>query len=353
MLHALLAGPLSTADPIESIATVADFERTAENLPFHAVSALIEDGLAGGVERVADLIVPRLQSELPSLLSSGVLAAALTNPKVCSALASNVTDYLRPLAGPKQVQVRADLFRTIVDANGSKAEVVQMADELIGTVQAYPSSAAAAIDALLARDRWTWVWTEDDFVAIHAELAQGCDEFYRSAARSRAMSRARYLCRQDPDAAEECLELADWLGEPVANLAAVRLMLDRLATASRRRDVAGRAEPLVRVLFVGGDERQQRLQVKITELVDAKRSNVRLLFEHPGWSSNWGQKLERVVSRLKNVDVVVLLRFTRTMYGERLRDAIGRAGKQWRPTYGHGAPSIARAIVAAANEVAS
>jgi hypothetical protein len=351
VLRAILVSYTSGTGLVDAIASIVAFERREQRLPFHAVQGLIEAGLSEGVDRVADLIVPRLQADLPHLLSSGILADALANPAVCTELASHVAEYLRPLAGPKQIQVRAELFRTVVDANGPKTEVVQMADELIGTAQAYPSSALVAIDALLERDRWTRVWTEEDFVAIHAELAHGCDETYRSAARARAMGRARYFARHDPDVSEECLELADWLGEPLESVSGVRLMIDRLASSQKRADRSQKSQSMVRVLFVGGDERQKRLQHKITELVDGKRANVKIGFEHPGWSSNWGPKLERVVARLKDFDAVVLLRFTRTIYGERLRAAIGAAGKQWRPTYGHGAPSIARAILSVADEV--
>ncbi len=352
VLRALMRAQRGGADLIEAISTVAAYESASELLPIHVIRAVIVYGLTEQADGVADLIVPRLQTELPTLLSEGFLVAALSNRKVSGELASHVTEYVRPLQGPKQVEVRADLFATLVDANGPRHEVVRMADELIGTVQSYPASAPRAIQVLLLHDRWTRVWTDDDFAAVHASLAATCDDAHKLAARKRLMARARYLSREDPDTAEECLEMADWLGEPLATIGEVRNMVERLAPRVPVRDDSVAAKRLARVLFVGGAEPQRKLHQKITETVDLLRPNVKIGFEHPGWGSNWSPKLEATVNRLKDFDIVVLLRFTRTIYGERLRDAIGRAGKQWRPTYGHGAPSIARAIAAAADDFA-
>ena len=152
---------LGGADLIEAISTIAAYETASALLPMHVIRAVMLYGLTEQADGVADLIVPRLQTELPTLLSEGFLAAALSNRKVAGELANHVTEYVRPLQGPKQVDVRADLFATLVDANGPRDEVVRMADELIGTVQSYPASAPRAIQALLFRDRW--MVAEDTF----------------------------------------------------------------------------------------------------------------------------------------------------------------------------------------------
>jgi hypothetical protein len=143
------------------------------------------------------------------------------------------------------------------------------------------------------------------------------------------------------------------LGEPRESCEGLRLAIDRHRTAEAGTGGAAAADTpsrRVRVLFVGGDERQRREQDNIRRMVAARRRNVELDFEHPGWGSNWGPKLEAAVRKLRNADIVVMLRFTRTIYGEKLRQEISASGKQWRPTYGHGAPAIARAIASAAAE---
>jgi len=104
----------------------------------------------------------------------------------------------------------------------------------------------------------------------------------------------------------------------------------------------------VSVLFVGGDERQQKMQAEVTRIVHGAHPGVRISFLHPGWGSNWKDTIEAMKRQLPESDIVVLNPFVRTNFGRTARRSINDAGKQWRPTYGHAPASIARAIVSAA-----
>jgi hypothetical protein len=245
------------------------------------------------------------------------------------------------------------LFGALAENGGKRQDLQAIGDELLALISDYSDGAPDAIDAFQHGGRGASIWGEDDYCAIEFELALHCRGAYRDNARYRLMRRASVLERAiRHDEAEECLEMAEALGEP------------RESTEGLRRAIAGNraAHPIshttntsghvrrVRVLFVGGDERQRREQENIRRLVAAHRKNVEIEFEHPGWGSNWSPKLDSAIRKLSKIDVVVILRFTRTIYGEKLRHAISTAGKQWRPTYGHGAPAVSRAIVRAAND---
>lgn len=82
----------------------------------------------------------------------------------------------------------------------------------------------------------------------------------------------------------------------------------------------GEEEPLpVRILFVGGDERQEADQEHVREAVEERDSRINVSFYHPGWSSNWGSDLEKVKRMLPDQDGVVIMRFIRTEFGRQLR----------------------------------
>jgi hypothetical protein len=93
------------------------------------------------------------------------------------------------------------------------------------------------------------------------------------------------------------------------------------------------------------------MQPAIRRVVSASHPNVTIQFVHPGWSSNWKAAADSVSRKLKEVDVVVLNPFVRTIFGRHVRKTISDAEIQWRTTYGHATPSIARAIVVAADVV--
>jgi hypothetical protein len=107
-----------------------------------------------------------------------------------------------------------------------------------------------------------------------------------------------------------------------------------------------------RVLFIGGDERQQREESRTKALLSAMAPHAVATFEYPGWSSNWGgPKLERAKALIEKADVVVTMRFMRTLYGGHIRKLVNERGIQWRATIGHGPHAIARAMAEAVNHL--
>jgi hypothetical protein len=105
----------------------------------------------------------------------------------------------------------------------------------------------------------------------------------------------------------------------------------------------------VRLLFVGGDERQADahapVEQRLRELVGGE---VEVCWVHPGWSSNWTAYAEQAEAKYDAVDALVLMPLVRTNLGRRLRRGSGDAGLPWVACTGHGRDSMARALATAA-----
>jgi hypothetical protein len=118
-------------------------------------------------------------------------------------------------------------------------------------------------------------------------------------------------------------------------------------------DVAALDEP-VRVLFVGGDERQARHQQGVEQhLRERFGAQVAVTWIHPGWSSNWAAHADRAEATYDEVDAMVLMPFVRTNLGRRLRRSVGEHGLPWVACTGPGRDRIARSLSYAVEMVAS
>lgn len=104
----------------------------------------------------------------------------------------------------------------------------------------------------------------------------------------------------------------------------------------------------VRILVIGGDERQSPYEAPLREELAATRPDIDVDFFRTGWSSNWGDSVREVEHRLeRGVDAVVLMQFMRTGFGRTVRRIVGSI--PWRPCTGHGRESIRRSIECAAD----
>ena len=103
----------------------------------------------------------------------------------------------------------------------------------------------------------------------------------------------------------------------------------------------------VSILYVGGDEKQSKMDESVIKSITRKYPGFEVTFVHPGWSSNWNQLLPKLRKDLPNYDGLVLSRFVRTMFGRNVR-AMCDSVTPWFPCTGKGRKSIARSIEAAA-----
>ena len=104
-----------------------------------------------------------------------------------------------------------------------------------------------------------------------------------------------------------------------------------------------------RIVFVGGNETQERYDEYVRETIAAEWPNVQVEFFHTGWSANWGRELSGIVKAANSADAVVIMRFVRTMFGRGLRSQIT---KPWFPCTGHGRASVLGTIERAIKHVA-
>jgi hypothetical protein len=104
-----------------------------------------------------------------------------------------------------------------------------------------------------------------------------------------------------------------------------------------------------RIVFVGGNETQERYDEYVRETIAAEWPNVHVDFFHTGWSANWGRELSNIVKSANSSDAVVIMRFVRTMLGRSLRSQIT---KPWFPCTGHGRTSVLGTIERAIQHVA-
>jgi hypothetical protein len=148
----------------------------------------------------------------------------------------------------------------------------------------------------------------------------------------------------------DLLELVTELGAPPEDVARLSRLLPRPAVAGEPNAPRGRQ---VRVVFVGGDETQQRYVEQIDAMFAARYGGAaEVLWFLSGWTSNWAAYAERIAEAYTVADAVVVMTFVRTNLGRWVRRTAGEAGLPWLACTGHGRASIERAIERAVRLVA-
>jgi hypothetical protein len=101
----------------------------------------------------------------------------------------------------------------------------------------------------------------------------------------------------------------------------------------------------VRVLFVGGNETQERYRAAVEAAVAERHDGrVSVTWCLPGWRTNWSADAARIEAAYGESDVVVLMTFVRTHLGQWVRRTAGEHGLPWVACTGHGRVAIERAI---------
>ncbi|HEX2039435.1 MAG TPA: hypothetical protein VHF47_06840 [Acidimicrobiales bacterium] len=101
----------------------------------------------------------------------------------------------------------------------------------------------------------------------------------------------------------------------------------------------------VRVLFVGGNETQERYRAAVDTALAARHGGrVSVSWFLPGWRSNWAAEAARIESAYEEADAVVLMTFVRTHLGQWVRRTAGEHGLPWVACTGHGRVAVERAI---------
>ncbi len=111
-----------------------------------------------------------------------------------------------------------------------------------------------------------------------------------------------------------------------------------------------RSGPIIRLLFVGGDERQARHDESVSKDLAENYPSIKVEFEHPGWGSNWKPLSDRIETHLRDFHALVLSNLLRTNMGRSLRKMCD-AETPWFACSGNGPGMITDSIVRAAMQV--
>ncbi len=108
----------------------------------------------------------------------------------------------------------------------------------------------------------------------------------------------------------------------------------------------------LRLLFVGGNEVQEKYDQQVKEILARTHPTVEIDFLHTGWTSNWGVQLAEFKRRMADRDGAVVMTFIRTELGRQVRKQLGELGKPWHSCTGHGRDSMVRATLGAIDLIA-
>lgn len=230
-----------------------------------------------------------------------------------------------------------DLMQCIALRNPDKAE----ADDLLELLESGDAVSTA------------WDGTEQLEAGIGLLKARG--DCTAAAVRLEQLAH-RVLGQDSPFAAQEAMDLVPELealgveGFPTEELSR-RLKASRPDETSDVARGLGRPTFSGRILFLGGNEAQERYQEEVVRRLREEHPRLQVEFRFLGWSSNWGKQLNMMKGTLESADAFVMMRFMRTMCGRELRRIASQRGIPWIACTGHGRESIHQAILRAAQVV--
>ena len=113
---------------------------------------------------------------------------------------------------------------------------------------------------------------------------------------------------------------------------------------------AGRPVTALRILVVGGNERQARAEDSIRSRLSESHPHIAVTFKQSGWGANWKRVFEEIEREFEGHDALVIIRFMRTHLGRRIRQRWPDT-RPWRSCWGGGAGAICEAVLRAADAV--
>jgi tetratricopeptide (TPR) repeat protein len=103
------------------------------------------------------------------------------------------------------------------------------------------------------------------------------------------------------------------------------------------------------LLFVGGNETQERYDALITASLSRQHPQITVTFAHTNWTTMWSDQLELIKDRMEHgkYDALVIMTYIRTTLGQRLRAACSEQKIIWHACTGHGKSSMENSILSA------
>ncbi len=212
---------------------------------------------------------------------------------------------------------------------------------------------AAFHDLLMNTEYLQPAWERDEAVVAQVRCLEAKGDLENAMAKAVPLFHEA-LTKGNIDEARGIYENMHTYGLPDTHYQEVKSRLDGVIRQYESSETGDDSAPRqrtrpVRVLFVGGDENQQKLVPAVRAQLKERAPHVEVQFIFPGWSGNWPPHLERVKKELEGHDMVVLLRFMRTHLGREIRKAC--QDKPWRSCWPSGAGGITESIISAAESV--
>ena len=106
---------------------------------------------------------------------------------------------------------------------------------------------------------------------------------------------------------------------------------------------------VARVLFVGGDDRQAKVDEAICRKVTERDDSIEIKFVHSGLESNWGKYANKISRLLPTHDAVVIMRQIRTNLSAYVRKECSKRNIPWRFCWSPGRDGSVEAVLKAAH----
>ncbi len=263
------------------------------------------------------------------------------------------TAFLEAAADPERPRAgRFDLWGRLVPALVERQYLDQAGeglDAMEGLAMSDERLARRFVHWLGQPEHYDPVWDEADALRARYRCQTRCGDEVEAVATLRLLFHA--LKEERPEEALQIRELVR--GHERGRDVADDLVLphdDEPAEQEGDTDIVSRlaSGEAVRVLFVGGNETQRQYDERIRSAIRRDWPGVEVVFEHTGWSSNWGAMIDRLKREARDADAVVLMSMMRTMLGRTLRAALNEPPRPWVPCNGTGRDALERSIRRAA-----
>jgi hypothetical protein len=259
-------------------------------------------------------------------------------------------DSQRPTPSKKASELELLLQAAFKD--GGTEEAMEILDALEGVAKTDEGCIPRFLTLLKERrNEILTIWDERDIDNTEAALLERTGRLSECVA---VLQRLFYRYRADGDwlAIEDLLEQIEHLKVSDFDLSHLKAQVEHLRPAPCSEEQSASSLKGIGVLYVGGNETQERYEDSIREDLTKRHPGLKVTFYYPGWTSNWDVHLEKVQRMIPQHNVVVINNFVRTQFGRHLRALCG--GKTpWRACTGRGRKSLTHSIELAATWVAS
>jgi len=223
--------------------------------------------------------------------------------------------------------------------------------ESLAELDNYALDFAALLDD---RANWDPAWSQTEVDLARFRVLEAAGDLVNARA-----SLSAVIHRAISEGSRDVIDLFDLLeslGAADGDLVDIRHRLSSAGLAETTSDHAllaltPKSGKPVRVLFIGGDERQAIYEADLRVELEGSLPGCSFNFQFPGWGSNWNKKKDFFDSQYGDCDAVVIMRFVRTHFGRYLRKLAAEYEIPWIACTGHGRDSILRSVLNAVEVV--